>query len=296
MMALGQLYIAKGEPATAETYYRRGLSLDQYNVELRAGLAKSLRTQGDRAGAEAMLQEAIRIDPRNWGLYSDLGQLYLSWGKSSEAVAAYDKAFELVPDNASVLGNVGSAYYYLGEFRKAALAYERSLEFDPTASAYSNIATLWFYEGEFERARENYEKAAEMTPRDYRVWSNLADAESQIDGMQESAQSHYREAFGMADELLAINQTNNEALVVSAWCAANLGMDEQARERVEQALSIAPDDYNVSYVSATVYAVLGAQEELQSSVQRSIELGFPQQILLATPILEGKLGFLEDET
>lgn len=295
MLALGQLYLAKGDPDAAMGYFQRGLTLDRNDVELQAGLASALRQRSDPEGAEAMLKQAVQIEPGSWALHSELGSLYLSWGRHRDAVAAFDRAFALVPDNASVLGNLGSAYYYLGEFRKAALAYERSLEFDPTASAaYSNIATLWFFEGSFETAREYYRKAADLTPRDYRVWSNLADAESQLDGLEAESAAHYRDALAMAEDVLTINPANVEALALSAWCAANLGQSETARDRIEEAERLAPTDPNVSYVAATVYAALDHPDGLRRAVEHSLEAGFPEQIFRATPILEGRLLFLDE--
>lgn len=295
MLALGQLYLAKGDPDAAMGYFQRGLALDRNDVELQAGLASALRQRSDPEGAEAVLKQAVQLEPGSWALHSELGGLYLSWGRHQDAVAAYDRAFALVPDNASVLGNLGSAYYYLGEFRKAALAYERSLEFDPTASAYSNIATLWFFEGSFETAREYYRKAADLTPRDYRVWSNLADAESQLDGLEAESAAHYRDALAMAEEVLAINPANVEALALSAWCAANLGKPEAARDRIEEAERLAPADPNVSYVAATVYAALDRPDGMRRAVEHSLEAGFPEQIFRATPILEGRLLFLDEQ-
>jgi tetratricopeptide (TPR) repeat protein len=292
MLALGQLYIAKGDEETAIDYFQRGLGLDSNDVELQSGLATALRHQGKQEEAEALIRQAIQIEPGSWGLYSQLGSLYISMGRNSEAVASYDRAFDLIPDNASVLGNVGSAYYYLGEFRRAALAYERSLEFDPTGSAYSNIATLWFYEGSFEKAKTYYEKAAELAPSDYRVWSNLADAESQLPGQEDQARQHYGEAMALAEKLLEINPANADVLSLLGWCAVNLGQQKLAGQSIEEAIRIAPDDPNIAYIAATVFATLNQLGHMRSAVEHSIETGFPVQILLATPILEGKLEFL----
>ncbi len=296
MHALGQLYNTKGDTEKAIEYYRRGLNLDADDVALHAGLAQAFRAKGDRNRAESILKDAIQLEPGNWGLHSDLGLQYLRSGRYRDAVDAYEAALDLVPDNASVLGNVASAYLYLSEFEKAAQNYERSLASDATASAYSNVATMWYYDGSFDRAREYFRKAAEMTPRDYRVWSNLADAESQVDGYRESARQHYAEALEMANELLEINPDNQEALAASAWCAVNLGMADEARRRIGKAERIAPDDPNIKYMAATVYASLGEEAEVQRTVEASIEAGYPMQILQATPILKGKLDFVQDET
>lgn len=296
MNALGQLYNQKGDTQKAIEYFQRGLSLDEEDVDLRAGLAQAYRAQGDRERAEAVLKEAIQLEPGDWGLHSDLGLLYLTSGRYQDAVAAYESALALVPENASVLGNVASAYYFLGEFGEAALHWERSLAADATASAYSNVATMWYYDGSFEKAREYFQQAAELTPSDYRVWSNLADAESQIESDTESARSHYQDALALAAEQLRINPDNQEALAISAWSAANLGMASEARRRITEAEQITPDDPNILYLAATVYALLGDDDDLQRSVERSLELGFPMKIMRATPVLESKLEFLHNET
>lgn len=296
MKALGQLYNAKGDTGRATEYFQRGLNLDADDVELRAGLAQAYRAQGDRERAEALLREAIQLEPGNWGLYSDLGLQYLTSGRYRDAVAAYEAALELVPDDASILGNVASAYYFLGEFGKAAQNWERSLASDATASAYSNVATMWYYDGSFEKAREYFERAIEISPRDYRFWSNLADAESQIEAYRDEALAHYGKALELADQLLEINPENQEALAVSAWCAANLGMDEDALRRITEAESVAPGDPNITYVAATVYAALGDQAKVERAIRFVVEAGYPVQILRATPILKGHLELIKDET
>jgi len=292
MLALGQLYNSKGDADTAIEFFQRGLGLDSDDVDLQSGLAEAYRIEQDFTGAEQLIKQAIKIEPGSWGLYSQLGSLYLSMARYGEAASQYEEAAKLVPENASVQGNIGSAYYYQGEFGKAAEAFERSLGFNPTSSAYSNIATLWFYEGAFEKARNYYERAAELTPRDYRVWSNLADAESQIAGFEESSKLHYSTAMDLAGELHEINPSQADVMSVLAWCAVNLGQSAQAERWITGAVEIAPNDAETAYLSALVYAALKQPVTSRLEARRAIEAGYPENAVQATPILRDTLGII----
>ncbi len=286
LLALGNLHHEKGDQDAAEQYFQRGLSLDSDDVELQAGLARVRGAQGDTESAEVLLQQAIRIEPGSWTLYSLLGRLYISQGRNAEALEQYNKASTLMPNNANVQSNIGGVYYYLGEFGKAAEAFERSLAANPSATAYSNIGTLWYYNGDFEKAHDNYLLASELRPSDYRVWSNLADAENQIQGEEESARDHYSHALDQANTLLEINPEDAEALSLLAWCAVNIGLDSIAERSVNEAVRLAADDPNIAYVSATVYAALGQWEQAQQLEEKIMAVGFPKQIIDATPILK----------
>ena len=113
----------------------------------------------------------------------------------------------------------------------------------------SELGDIYVSQGDYVKAREYYEIAAELTPRDYRVWTNLADAESQISGQEKSARSHYADALDLATELLEINPENADVLSLLAWCAANIELEALAERSINDAIRIAPEDPNIIYIS-----------------------------------------------
>jgi len=283
LLALGDLHRIRGDNAAAREFYERGLALNAGNIDIHVGLAQLLIAENNKEAAERMLRQALTMDPAYYKLHAELGTLYLLSGRWEESIAAYSRAVELNPKDYGTQSNLGSAYFYAGRFAEAAAAYERSLELEPNRTALSNTATMYFYNGDFGRAAELYIQAAEQAPKDYRLWVNLADTESQIDGAEAEAREHYQKAFNLMMENLQVNERDAEVLALAAWCAVNLGDAATAELRITEAILQDGENPVILYYAAQVNDALGKREVAASFVLRALENGFPGNVMAATP-------------
>lgn len=104
---------------TAESAYRKAISLDPEQIDLYLGLGTHLadlngapwtggvpdKEQLDEA--EVVFREAIRLDPENLGIYQRLGVLAFLRGDTEAGVAAYQKAVEQFPNNLALYEHFG---------------------------------------------------------------------------------------------------------------------------------------------------------------------------------------------
>jgi adenylate cyclase len=284
--AVGKLRIATGQPAEAEAAYRRALALVPQSPDVLIGLATALAAVGKPDAAEATLRRAIAAQPSYWLAHLQLGNFYFRSGRAREAIAPYERATELGPDDPNAFNNLGGAYIHLGEFDKAAEALSRSLAIEPRRGSYSNSGTVAYYRGRYAEAVQMFRKAIEHSPADNRLWGNLADA-LYFDGKREEATGAYRRALELVDGELAINPKHAINQALAAYYSVRLGQNERAVRSIQSALVDGDNSNDVHYYVAQAELGLGDRDSALAHARRARELGYPENVLRATPGLEG---------
>ena len=87
----------------------------------------------------------------------------------------------------------------------------------------------------------------------------------------------------LAQEQLTVIESDANAEVNTAWYYANLGRTEQSREFLARATKHGPEDHNVQYGAALVFSLLGEEHKVLEALERAVRLGYPVQIVAATP-------------
>jgi tetratricopeptide (TPR) repeat protein len=86
---LGQSYLAAGDAAKAEAWFRTALGLEAQNADARANLGAALEAQGNLAGAIVELENARRAAPENEPIALKLGAAYVRAKRYGEAEKVY---------------------------------------------------------------------------------------------------------------------------------------------------------------------------------------------------------------
>ena len=94
---LGNLLTLAGDPAGAETAYRRAVELAPDRAVPRYNLGLLLQERGDRKDALKEFQKVVATDPRHAWAYYQTGSIYEAWGDDDKAIRAYARAFALEP-------------------------------------------------------------------------------------------------------------------------------------------------------------------------------------------------------
>jgi Flp pilus assembly protein TadD len=81
-----EMAVDAGDPADAETAFRRALKLTPGDVDAAAGLAHTLEQQKKLPEAEAVLRDALKLHPDDPRLVSQLATIYVAEGKEKDAV------------------------------------------------------------------------------------------------------------------------------------------------------------------------------------------------------------------
>jgi len=282
--ALGDLYRQTSRVAQAEDAYRQALGKNGQDVDALLGLARVLERQNRMDEAEARLQQAIRMQPGNWTSINALGAFYFATGNYDQAADSFRKVVYLDPGNWQAHGNLGGALAMAGRFDDAAAALQDSIDISPQQSTYSNLGAIHYYMGDFAEAVRIHRQALKLDPNSNIVWLNLADA-LYFAGKADAAQAAFAHAAELSESRLAIDSGDVESLHALAWAQMMAGNGTRARELVDRALSISPNDPYVYYYDALVYVRSGELSDAFESIEKAIAAGYPRSMLAAEPYL-----------
>jgi adenylate cyclase len=226
-----QTYIASQEydPRTAEAIIRlcaRATEIDPNYAQAWAlkaiGHEKLRQATGAGAGdGRAAAERALAIDPRSAEAHAIKAQILMSGGEPDAAAAAVATALELDPESYEVNRSAGRLNYQLHR-------HEDAVRF--------------------------YEKAAGLMEADLNSASMMIScyaALGDVEGMRRSAQR----ALDRAEAMLVHDPNNSMVAGDSAYSLAALGEGERAKARMERALLIDPDNFNMRYNFACALSV-----------------------------------------
>jgi eukaryotic-like serine/threonine-protein kinase len=283
---LGNLHAQTGKVEESLGDFTRALDRSPRSAEIYRDLASAYARLNRPRDADAAYQKAISLRVDSWSVYSYYGVFLNGQGRYADAEAAFKRGLKQAPDNARVWSNLGVAYYYQGRYPDAHSALEKSVALHPTAAATSNLGTLRFFEGQYTAAARVLEQAAKLSPRDYRVWRNLAAAYYWAPGEREHALATYRAAMDLGEQEQRLDPQNGDVVVALADCTAMLGDGARARSLVTEALKLAPDSGEVSYRAADIYETLGDRDLALRCVEAALRAGYPRAEVDRSPTLE----------
>jgi len=130
---LGQIYLSNNQPADAEAAFRRLVTLEPSNADLRVFLAKAIAEQGMGKEAVAHFRLALQLDPELESALLGLSRILATHPDAS--VRAGDEALSLAEHANSITGDpspevlrvLASAYAVNGRFEDATKAAERAI-------------------------------------------------------------------------------------------------------------------------------------------------------------------------
>jgi tetratricopeptide (TPR) repeat protein len=283
--SMGLIQTASGQYDEAVKSFEQALKLDPLSLEAQRGLAAAYEAQQKMKQAEAAYQRAIELRPASWVVHRDLGAFYYRRSQYEKAIPSFGKVIELTPDNYRGYNNLGGVYMKLSRRAEAARMFERSLQIQPSANTYSNLGTLRYFERRFADAAANFEKAAALTPKDSRLWGNLAMAYQWTPELNGKAPEAFRRAIALSEESLAANPKNAPVRASLATYLAFSGQIQRALSEMEAALRVAPEDSAVLFRAAEVCEHSGLRDRAIEYLGRALERGQSLEEVRGTPLL-----------
>ena len=128
-----------------------------------------------------------------------------------------------------------------------------------------------------------YETATSLSPRDYRLWRNLAAGYDKAPGRQDRAAEAYRRALDLAEQERALDPTDGRVVIEVADCAAMLGEKARARALTAEALKLAPTNSEVQYMAADIYETLGDRASALRWLEAALRAGYQRTLLETSP-------------
>jgi adenylate cyclase len=243
-------------PEEKKAIERRGTdNAEAHNLYLMARQTYITSHDIDPRASEAVVRLATRateIDPeyaQAWTLMA-IGYIKLreaQGGTSDKGMAAAERALQLDPNLAEA--HAVKAQLLLGEGDADAAAAEVAvaLESDPDSYEVNRSAGRLNYQlHRLEEATRYYEKAAALMKTDLNSASILISCYSAL-GDAAGSRRAAKLALERAESVLGYDQNNSQGAGYSAYALAALGEGERAKARMERALLIDPDNFNMRY-------------------------------------------------
>ena len=288
--ALGHLYTTTGQWKDAETAYQAALAIDPSSVESLTGLGTIYTRQNRLDEAEASLRKAVDIHPGDYRAYNRLGTFFFQSGRFEEAVEQFQYVVGVEPNDMHGYGNLGGAYTLLGNFPAAAAAHQKAHDIEPTKNSYNNLGLLHYYMGNLEAAIESLTNAVDLKPNDHLARSNLGDA-LWIAGREDEARREFKKAEALVESALQVNPNDPFSMIDLAWIRAMLDKHDSARELMDRARGMAPDDPYTYYYDGMIFLRAGDKGAALGALEIAAEKGY-SRLMLGT---EPHLSTLRDE-
>jgi adenylate cyclase len=245
-----------GDPRREERAMRicgRAVQIDPYYAQAWAmlGYAQSNLHYNFNLSADdgfAAAHTALSIDPTIAEAYLPMVRRLEEQGRTGEADEQMAKALELNPESWEVNKEAGRLRRLRGDIPGATAFYEKAVEI-MESDFHAWALLLTFYQAQADK--ENVLRAAEMMVSE-------------------------------AQKALEQDPSNGAALGIIAGGFAALGEEERAREWIDRAMLIDPDNLNIRYNFACVLAAhLGDKEGALKLLDRTLSVSTPMELRMA---------------
>jgi tetratricopeptide (TPR) repeat protein len=249
----GEAYTKEAEGSSQSGQTERGAKLDQMAltefdtaVQLRPDYWKALHNRGVGYGLARKFDEAIQdftrvieLQPTYGDAWFNRAEIHYEHGRYAEALADYRAVLRLKPDDLDALMRRGHAHFQLQQFPEALADYNRAVELSPNnAEALANRGDAQRNLKQFAKAEADYRAAMRLNAKSARAHQSAAWL------MATCPESRYRNpalAVQYAEKACELVGTPDfQYLDTLAAAHANAGDFEKARQRLAQAIRIAP--------------------------------------------------------
>ncbi|MEO8548022.1 MAG: TIR domain-containing protein [Sphingomicrobium sp.] len=243
--------------------HRGTTSAEAYQLYLMARNYWVTGNYGDIRREERVIRicrRAVAIDPeygRTWALLAIAqANLRYSFGKQDEdGMMEAERALSLDPGIAEAHCVIARNLFESGRFAEADKEIEAALSLDRDSwEVNRESARILYRQGRMTEAARYFQKAVDIIETDYHAWGMLASAYQAL-GDQAGVKRAAEKMVSQSERVLAEDPSNAAALGIGAGGLAILGQVERAREWIERALLIDPENRNMQYNFACVTAV-----------------------------------------
>jgi adenylate cyclase len=274
-------------PEEKKAIEQRGTdNVEAYNLYLMGRQLYVTGQEGDARRAEAIIRLCIRateIDPayaRAWALMA-LGQVILRFALGrggDDGLVAAGRALALDANLAEAHAMKARILADYGRHDEASAEIDIALGLD--AESYEvnrSAAYLSYRQQRLEDAIRYWEKATALMETDINSTAMLLSCYVAV-GDSQAARRSARIALSRAEKALTQDPNNGTVTAYSAYALATLGEAERAKERMNRALLIDPDNWNMRYNFACALLIhlkeTDAALDLLGPVLEKVAIGF----------------------
>ncbi len=282
-------HLAPGDPRPLSKLATVALAAEQAGDAAAAIAALAEQTPGDNhvQVLEALLAErrgrpdealermraAVRRRPGQANLLG-LANLESRLGHMDDARRTLATLLQRFPDDRNARSFLAQLELGSGSVETAARLYAELVRTEPTFTELSNLGVAQLLLARYDAAAASFRQALGLLPQSPAAVLNLADAEW-LQGRKTEAAALYQKVIDLAarDPAATFWQTQT----MRAQALAHLGRRDEAVAAVQQALRAAPDNPQVAYESALVYALVGETASARVNAERARANGYDRR-------------------
>jgi tetratricopeptide (TPR) repeat protein len=264
---LGKAFEDKGDKDGAIGNYEKALQIEPNDPDSHSSLATLLGEKGLFREATTHFNTALRINPRSIETMVNLANVLLRTGNTDSAIFYYKNALRMDPWNAEIYNNLGTAYVYGGELKTGAELFQKALRIRPKyEDAAENLMKAQAALTKIENAIVKLEEFIKADPRNPDLYTKMAGLRRQ-QGDMDQAIADYKKA-------LEINPESVQALYGLVMIFSSRLEFSNALEKINIIRKIQPDNPNVYYDTACIYAKMNMPDKSVLWLKQAIDKGF----------------------
>lgn len=293
LFELAYVQHADGAFADAIATYRTIETHTGPSLDVKYRQLQLLQKMGDYAGVEATLQEMIDLEPGNVSLYLTLGETYVHTQRPAEARQALEAGLRLDPSHVDLTVALAGIYREAGQQARADSLLQRTLG-NETDTAEQRLAQARYLYNESRRdtalvtpARAVLERIIERDTPTEEAWLMLGEMQIASGALRAGGESLY--------QALTLNPRSPGQWGRAAWAFLEGGMAERSAEVADEALMLFPGDIELLRVAGLALLELYRNEEAVDRLTEAVALSRrdPVEAPMASD-LYAALGLLYD--
>ncbi len=233
-----------GHIADAESLFRRSLEADPGFARAQAGLCEAAITRYERTNdtqavqtAEAACRAALEADATLVETEHALGRLYLASGRIEQAETVYRSLLARAPADAEVHIGLGQALARSNRPAEAEQSFREAIDVEPGYwQAYNSLGRFLFSVGRSDEAAKAFLRVTDLAPGNPTGFNNLGAARMMSGDLGGSAT-----AFEHSTRI----EPSRSAYSNLGTLYYYLGDLEEAVEKYDRAIALAPEDYQL---------------------------------------------------
>jgi len=250
-------------PEEKKAIEQRGTSsAEAYNFYLLARQYWVTGNHGDPRREERVMRicsRAVEIDPyyaQAWALLA-IAQSNLRYGFGQDVddgYAAAHTALAIDPSIAEAHCAMARRLEEQGREEEALAELQKGLSLNPDSWELNKaLANFHMFRGRVSEAQNHYQKATEVMDSDYHAWGMLTACHFSF-GDKDNAHDCAKMTLQQVEQVLSQDPSNGAAISFGVSALAALGEADRAREWMERALLVDPENLNMRYNFACALA------------------------------------------
>ncbi len=273
-VALARAHTLQGNNDLAFAAVERALEIDANDPVANQAMASMLARRGRLEEAEAAYRKAVALDPEHIAVLGSFANFLYDQGRFEEAAAQWQTVLRIAPDHYPTLVNLGSVMTEMNRLSESVTLYQQAIDIKPSAMAYNNLGTAYSRAGRFEEALEAYRGGLAIDDSDWLIWGNVAWVQGWIDPEDPEIASSFDRAIELAEAARARDPRDPWSHSDLAGYYAKTGQFELSRQRLDAAVTLAPDSGEILGSAAAALEIMGQREEAVEMARRALESGY----------------------